>query len=182
MGYLVSSFDSSQKLQNISRPCKDETLYLVNPKASQQMVTIRGNVLRESMLKGDIFEKPCLQDRKDGGTEQEKSMRPDSSLPQAAKYPGFMNLRLCIADAGFESSFCSPSPWSVHVLLSLVPQSREMAQLMGKKPNLMNNKSLLAGFLYFGVGLVLCQTATQNCQPSMESCSACDFTCEDVTP
>lgn len=83
---------------------------------------IREDVLRENMLKGDVFEQHCLQDRREGGTKEEKSMRPDHILPQAAKYPvswtrgsALQILRAASVLPPLGPSTCS-CPWCLRVM------------------------------------------------------------------
>lgn len=156
-GYLVSSLCSSHMLQNVSKPWREETIHLWNPKASQQ------RFITADLLYGD---------KRVGWYKRPKESETRSRPGPAHINPGFMDLRLCVTDAVFESSFrfCPASPWSFHLFLSLVMQSSEMAELMKK---IMNNKCLLAGFFYFGVRLLLWPPNHHSEMPPIDQITHC---------
>lgn len=139
--------------------------------SSWQMMVRRRNVIREDVDKRECFWLALLTGQRVGWYKRQKEGKTRSQPILICSNPAFIDLRLCIADAVKSIfSFLSPTPWSLHLLLSLVTQSSEMAQLMKK---IMSNKCLLAVVFVLFCFLVSdwsfdCQTSTQNCHPLIQ--------------
>lgn len=150
--------------------------------SSWHMMVRRGNVIREDVDKRECFWLALLTGQRVGWYKRRKKGKTRSQPTPICINPAFIDLRLCIADAVKSIfSFFSPTPWSLHLLLSLVTQNSEMAQLMKE---IMSNKCLLAGFFFFfwcQIGPLTVRLLLKTATPWSKSHAACDFTQEDTS-